>query len=108
MSQGVRSKSARASLHLIIRIIGAREVVGKENHNMSFAWDRLGNVYGNPSIVQKMEVRGQHQMVEGLWKEWVVEGFLFSIHLRDSGSHREAMPWVAGLGMNSGCISRIQ
>lgn len=35
-----------------------------------------------PSIVQKMEVRGQHQMKEGLWKEWVVEEFLFSTHLR--------------------------
>lgn len=60
MSQGVRSKSARASLGLIIRIIGAREVVGKENHNMSFAWGWLGNVYGNPSVVQKTEVRGQY------------------------------------------------
>lgn len=34
MFQGVRSKSVRTSLGLIIRIIGAREVVGKENHSM--------------------------------------------------------------------------
>lgn len=108
MSQGVRSKSTRASLGLIIRIIGAREVVGKENHNMLFAWEQLGDIYGNSSIVQKMEVRGQHQMKEGLWKEWVVEGLLFSTYLRYSGSHREARPWIAGLGMNSGWTSRIQ
>lgn len=51
MFQGVRSKST--SLGLIIRIIGARKVAGKENHNRLFAWEWLQNVYGNLQLSKR-------------------------------------------------------